>query len=94
MVRFLKGDLGMDDTRIITGRNAGGAEFEDIFGMGGGAKSELGDLLKDREASELIVYYAGQARALDGGGDVLLLPADATRRRLRPASSCLRSMTV
>ena len=77
LVRYLKGDLGIDDARIITGRNADRADFEEIFGKPGDVKGELRDLLKDKGASEVIVYFAGQARALDGGADVLLLPADA-----------------
>ena len=82
LVRFLKGDLGMDDTSIVTGRNATGSQFEEIFGKAGSGnssdgKSELRDLINAKMPSEVIVYFAGQARALDGGADVLLLPADA-----------------
>jgi len=77
LVRFLKGDLGMNDTSIITGRNATLSDFEEIFGKAGVAKSELSELVKDKNASEVIVYFAGRAQALDGGKDVLLLPADA-----------------
>ncbi len=77
LVRFLKGDLGLDDTRIITGRNADRSDFEEIFGKPGDTKGELRDILEDTKASEVIVYFAGRAQALDGGKDVLLLPSDA-----------------
>lgn len=77
LVRFLKGDLGLDDTRIITGRNADRSDFEEIFGKPADTKGELHDILEDTKASEVIVYFAGRAQALDGGKDVLLLPSDA-----------------
>ena len=77
MVRFLKADLGMDGDRILTGRNATLSDFEDIFGKPGDPESELRDVLEKMKTPEVIVYYAGRAQALDGGKDVLLLPADA-----------------
>jgi len=81
VVRFLKDDLGMTGERIVTGRTATLSDFQDIFGKPGDTKSELRDLLKDTKASEVIVYYAGRAKALDGGDDMLLLPADADPKR-------------
>jgi hypothetical protein len=77
IVRFLKDDLGLDGLRILTGRNATLSDFEDIFGKPGDPKSELRDVLEKMKTPEVIVYYAGRAQALDGGKDVLLLPADA-----------------
>ena len=35
------------------------------------------DLIEDTRAREVIVYFAGQALALNGGKDVVLLPSDA-----------------
>jgi len=81
IVRFLKDDLDMTGERIVTGRTATLSDFHDIFGKPGDTKSELRDLLKDTKASEVIVYYAGRARALDGGDDMLLLPADADPKK-------------
>ena len=43
----------------------------------GNTRGELQDLLKDTRANEVIVYYAGNALALSGGRDVVLLPSDA-----------------
>jgi len=77
IVRVLKDDLGLDGTRIVTGRNATLSDFEDIFGKPGDTKSELRDVLSKMKTPEVIVYYAGRAKALNGGKDVLLLPADA-----------------
>ena len=77
VVRFLKTDVGIEGDRILTGRNATLSHFEDIFGKPGEAKGELRDVLKKTKTPEVIVYYAGRAKALDGGSDVLLLPADA-----------------
>jgi len=81
VVRFLKDDLDMDGERIVTGRNATLSDFQDIFGKPGDTKSELRDVLNDAKASEVIVYFAGRAKALDGGNDVLLLPADADPKK-------------
>jgi len=81
VVRFLKDDLGMDGRRILTGRNATLSDFQDIFGKPGDTKGELRDVLKNAKTSEVIVYYAGRAKALDGGKDVLLLPADADPKK-------------
>jgi hypothetical protein len=77
VVRFLKDDLGLGDDRIITGRNATLSELQDIFGKAGDAKGELRDLVQKDKTPEVIVYYAGRALAVEGGRDVLLLPADA-----------------
>jgi hypothetical protein len=77
IVRFLKDDLGLDGLRILTGRNATLTDFGDIFGKPGDTKSELRDVLEKMKTPEVIVYYAGNAKVLDGGKDVLLLPADA-----------------
>ena len=77
IVRFVKTDIGIEGDRILTGRNATLSDFEDIFGRPGGAKSELGELVKATKTPEVIVYFAGRAQALDGGKDVLLLPSDA-----------------
>ena len=77
IVRFLKTDIGMEGDRIITGRNATLSDFADIFGKPGVGNGELQDVLKKTKAPEMTVYYAGRAKALDGGKDVLLLPADA-----------------
>ena len=68
-------DLGFDDYHIITGRNAEGSDFKEIFGKPGAIDSELRELIKKTKASEVIVYYAGRADALDDG-EVLLLPSD------------------
>jgi len=77
VVRFLRTDVGIEGDRILTGRNATLSDFADIFGKPGEAKGELRDVLKNTKTPEVIVYYAGRAKALDGGSDVLLLPADA-----------------
>ena len=77
VVRFLKDDLGLDDLRIITGRNATHSELEEIFGKAGGTNGELRDLVRKENPSEVIVYVSGRALAVSGGKDVLLLPADA-----------------
>jgi hypothetical protein len=77
VVRFLKDDRGLDDDRIITGRNTTLAEFEAIFGKTGDTKGELRDLLRKVRPSEVVVYFSGRAQAVNGGKDVLLLPADA-----------------
>ena len=75
--RYLKSDLGMDKDRILTGSNAKLSDLEEIFGKAGDAKGELRELVKATKAPEVIVYYTGRAKALDGGSDMLLLPSDA-----------------
>lgn len=81
IVRFLKDGLDMTGERIVTGRKATLSDFQEIFGKPGDPESELRDVLKDTKASEVIVYFAGNAQALDGGNDVLLLPADADPKK-------------
>ncbi len=90
VVRFLKDDLGLDDLRIIAGRNATLAELEEVFGKTGDTKGELRDLVRKENPSEVIVYVSGRARAVDGGKDVLLRPADADPEKPETALSLAR----
>ena len=77
MVGFLKGDLGIDDTALslaVTRRCQSSRRSSARRAM---RRANWLDLVKATKAPEVIVYFAGRAQALDGGDEVLLLPADA-----------------
>ncbi len=75
--KFLKNDMRLPASRILSLDNMRGRDFIALFGRRGGPAGRLKTLLSRAPASELIIYYSGRAMPIEDGRDAVLLPRDA-----------------